>query len=100
MEFVEYILQIILTLYYYYGTIFIIRRNILLSRNMPKKLKERIFRYFFLQNREKETEELKKELTKTLREIVLRKGFIFFEILLVLLVLSIILNIVQYFLSK
>jgi hypothetical protein len=67
---------------------------------MPKKLKERIFRYFFLQNTEKETEELKKELTETLREIVLKKGFIFFEILLLLLILSIILNIVQYFLSK
>lgn len=67
---------------------------------MPKKLKERIFRYFFLQNTEKENEELKKELTEVLKEIVLKKGFVIFEVLLFLLIVSIILNIVQYFLSR
>lgn len=67
---------------------------------MPKQLKERIFRYFFLQNTEIENEELKKELTEKLREIVLKKGFIIFEVLLLLLVLSVILNIVQYFLNR
>lgn len=74
--------------------------ELLFFTKMPKKLKERIFRYFFLQNTEKENEELKKELTEVLKEIVLKKGFVIFEVLLFLLIVSIILNIVQYFLNR
>lgn len=67
---------------------------------MPKKLKERVVRFFYSKNTKEENEYLKKELTEALKEHIIKNGFLISEILLLLLLLSVILNIIQYFLIK
>lgn len=67
---------------------------------MPKKLKERVVKIFFANNTKEENDDVRKEITLALKELIYKKGFLVFEILLLLLLVSVIINIVQYFFSK
>lgn len=67
---------------------------------MPKKLKDRPVLFFFSKNTKEENEAFKKELTELLREIIInhrKKGFLFLEIFLLTIIISLIMSLLQYF---